>query len=171
YPVMKEQTLKNLVQEYKHTGTGYQKKVHTMFLSSYSSHYRRMVPEILHLLEFHSNNEVHRPVMDALSLIQTYAETGQHYVVLSEQPPIEGVIRPKWRALMIEQDKHGNKRVNRINYEINVLQALRENLRCKEIWVAVADRYRNPDDDLPHDFAERRTEHYAALKQPLDSEI
>src|SRR5699024_4868027 len=45
YPVVKEQTLKNLVQEYKHTGTGYQKKVHTMFRSSYSSHYRRMVPE------------------------------------------------------------------------------------------------------------------------------
>ena len=26
---------------------------------------------------------------------------------------------------------------------------LRERLRCKEIWVVGADRYRNPDDDLP----------------------
>ncbi|HLQ96715.1 MAG TPA: Tn3 family transposase, partial [Pseudogracilibacillus sp.] len=170
YPVVKEQTLRDLVQEYKHTGTGYQKKVHTVIRASYSSHYRRMVPEILNLLEFHSNNEVHRPVMDALSLIQTYAKTGQHYVALSEQTPIEGIIRPKWRDLMIEQDKQGNKRINRINYEINVLQSLREKLRCKEIWVAGADRYRNPDDDLPHDFEERRSENYAALKQPLNPE-
>src|SRR5699024_10742082 len=40
--------------------------------------------------------------------------TGQHYFALTDDTPIEGVIRPKWRELMIEQDDHGNKRVNRI---------------------------------------------------------
>ena len=29
-----------------------------------------------------------------------------------------------------------------------MLQALREQLRCKEIWVVGANRYRNPDEDL-----------------------
>jgi hypothetical protein len=33
-----------------------------------------------------------------------------------------------------------------------------------------ANRYRNPDDDLPIDFEERREENYKALKQPLDAE-
>ena len=33
-------------------------------------------------------------------------------------------------------------------------EALRERLRCKEVWVAGADRYRNPDEDLPADFAD-----------------
>ena len=31
-----------------------------------------------------------------------------------------------------------------------------------------ADRWRNPDEDLPQDFEQRRTEHYAALSKPLD---
>ena len=32
---------------------------------------------------------------------------------------------------------------NRITYAICVLEALREQLRCKEIWVIGANRYRN----------------------------
>jgi hypothetical protein len=39
-----------------------------------------------------------------------------------------------------------------VTYEICALQALRERLRCKEIWVVGANRYHNPDDDLPADF-------------------
>ncbi len=35
-------------------------------------------------------------------------------------------------------------------------QALRDRLRCKEIWVVGADRWRNPDEDLPRDFEARR---------------
>jgi hypothetical protein len=39
--------------------------------------------------------------------------------------------------------------VDRISYELCVLQTLRDKLRCKEIWVDGADRFRNPDEDLP----------------------
>ena len=53
-----------------------------------------------------------------------------------------------------------------MNYEICVFQALRDKLRCKEIWAVGANRYRNPDDDLPKDFEERREENYKALNQP-----
>jgi hypothetical protein len=53
-------------------------------------------------------------------------------------------------------------------YEIATFQALRDQLRCKEIWVEGADRWRNPDEDLPQDFEQRRTDHYAALRKPLD---
>uniref|UniRef100_UPI0039C704D0 Tn3 family transposase n=1 Tax=Scytonema sp. PCC 10023 TaxID=1680591 RepID=UPI0039C704D0 len=59
-----------------------------------------------------------------------------------------------------------NERINRINYEISVLQALRERLRCKEIWVVGANRYRNPEEDLPADFELQREAYYQALKQP-----
>jgi hypothetical protein len=61
-------------------------------------------------------------------------------------------------------DAKGHERVERINYEICVLRALRERLRCKEIWVQGADRYRNPDEDLPQDFAERREAYYVARR-------
>jgi hypothetical protein len=66
--------------------------------------------------------------------------------------PIRGVIRPGWRELVVEHDKKGRQRVNRISYELFVLEAVRERVRCKEVWVNGADRYRNPDDDLPADF-------------------
>jgi hypothetical protein len=46
----------------------------------------------------------------------------------------------------------------------------RPQLRCKEIWVDGANRFRNPEEDLPKDFEEKREENYKALKQPLDTE-
>src|SRR3546814_20491008 len=56
-----------------------------------------------------------------------------------------------------------------INYEMCVLTALRERLRCKEIWVVGADRYRNPDDDLPRDFETRRADYYRELGRSEDA--
>ena len=41
-------------------------------------------------------------------------------------------------------------------------------MRCKEIWVVGADKWRNPAEDLPADFEDRRAEHYQALRKPLD---
>ena len=64
----------------------------------------------------------------------------------------------------------GRQRVNRLTYEMCVLQALRDQLRCKEIWVVGADRYRNPDDDVPQDFEVQRPTYYAALKLPSQAE-
>ena len=32
-----------------------------------------------------------------------------------------------------------------------------------------ADKWRNPDEDLPADFDGRRVEHYAALRKPIDA--
>ena len=60
--------------------------------------------------------------------------------------------------------------MDRLKYEICVLQALRERLRCKEIWVVGANRYRNPDEDLPANFEAQREGYYAALSLPLQAE-
>ena len=43
--------------------------------ASYSHHYRRMVPELLDILDFRSNNELYRPVIRAIQL-----EGGPGYV-------------------------------------------------------------------------------------------
>lgn len=51
-----------------------------------------------------------------------------------------------------------------------MLEALRERLRCKELWVVGANRYGNPDDDLPTDFETNRMGYYQALKLPLEVE-
>ena len=170
FPVVGENTLKSLVKEYKNTGSQYKQKVYTVMRASYSHHYRRMVPELLNILQFRSNNDVHQPIIKALDLLKRYSPITSHYFGNEEELPIDGVIKPMMKEAVIEHDDNGQERINRINYEIVVLQALRDKLRCKEIWVNGANRYRNPDEDLPLDFEERREENYKALSKPLDVE-
>jgi methylmalonyl-CoA mutase N-terminal domain/subunit len=50
------------------------------------------------------------------------------------------------------------------------LQALREKVRTKEVWVVGANRFRNPDDDLPTDFEQNRATYYDALHQPREAD-
>ncbi|MDL4776785.1 hypothetical protein [Actinomadura xylanilytica] len=72
---------------------------------------------------------------------------------------------------MFKRDKRGRRRVVRMVYEIVTFQALREALRCKEIWVVGADSFRDPEEDLPADFAARRATNYAELRKPLDPAV
>ena len=44
YPVVNEQTLRDLVKEWQATGPAYRQHVQTVIRNSYRSHYRRMVP-------------------------------------------------------------------------------------------------------------------------------
>ena len=169
FPVVSEETLRRVAEEYK-ASRSYQQAVHVRMRASYSHHYRRMVPRILDVLEFRSNNAMHRPVIEALNLLQQYAESSLQYYPPGETVPIHGVIRAPWRPIVVGEDKYGQPRLNRINYEICVLETLREKLRCKEIWVVGADRYRNPEEDLPADFDLQRAIYYEALRQPLDVE-
>ena len=170
FPVADEQILRDLVREWQ-SGPIYRRSLRTTIRGSYAGHYRRMVPKLLDALDFRSNNANHRPVIEALALVQRYAASRLRHIPAHETVPIEGVVRPLWRDALLDADAKGGKpRVNRITYEICVLEALRERLRSKEIWVVGADRYRNPDEDLPADFAQQRAPYYAALGLPLDAE-
>ncbi len=170
YPVVSQKTLKDLVAEYKATGTAYRQRVHTIMRSSFASHYRQMIPQLLEVLEFCSNNDVHRPVIQALELLKKYTSSKARYYDAGEVIPIDGVLKSGWKEILLETDSDGKERINRINYEISVLQALRERLSCKEIWVVGASRYGNPDYDLPTDFDQQRQIYYQALTLPLDVE-
>ena len=160
-----EHTLEALVREARALGTPQSRRVYTALRASYGSYYRRMMPKLLAALDFRSNNGAHRPLLDALGAIRR-AEGEGRQCFRADEVAIEGVIRPKWRDIVLEDAPGGGQRVNRINYEICALQTLRERLRCKEVWVAGANRFRNPDDDLPTDFAERRAACYEHLGLP-----
>ena len=170
FPVVGEQTLRDLVKEWKATGPTYRTTLRTVIRNSYQGHYRRMVPKLLGALEFRSNNERHRPVMQALKLVKRFADTKLRTFPVEEKVPLDGVVRGLWRDAVVEKDTAGQDRVNRVTYEVAVLEALREQLRCKEIWVVGANRYRNPDEDLPADFEVNRDEYYKALDLPLDAD-
>ena len=170
FPIAGEQTLRDLVKEWKATGPTYRTTLRTVIRSSYSGHYRRMVPKVLRALDFRSNNEGHRPVILALDLLRRHADSKIRLFSADEDVPLDGVVSGLWREAVVETDAQKRQRVNRITYEICVLQALREKLRCKEIWVVGANRYRNPDEDLPADFEVERAPYYAALKLPVEAD-
>jgi TnpA family transposase len=166
YPVVSEQTLADLVKEYRSHGPTYQRHVYAILRASYSGHYRRMLPPLLDALDFRTTLATHRPIINALAFIKANRESRKQHFAVDGTVPIAGVIPPQWRELVLEPDARGQVQVNRINYEISALHSLREGLRCKAIWVAGADRFRNPDEDLPADFDVQRTTYYAALHQP-----
>jgi hypothetical protein len=110
-------------------------------------------------LVFRSNNEQYRPVLEALAYFKTLRYSKQRFLDI-DTVPLAGIVPRELRPLVIEQESTGTSRIHRIHYEICMLQTLRERLRCKEIWVEGANRYRNPDADVPQDFAEKRTSYY-----------
>jgi hypothetical protein len=169
FPLVGEETLQALVKEYHAKGPAYRRHVHTLLRSSYRHHYRRMLPLILDALTFRSNNAAHQPVIQALVWLKAHRHDHPQFIACDEIP-IDGVVRPQLQAILIEAAPNGTDRINRINYEICVLQTLRERLRCKEIWVEGADRFRNPDEDLPADFATQRSAYYQALNQPQSAD-
>ncbi|SFO06956.1 Transposase and inactivated derivatives, TnpA family [Streptomyces sp. cf124] len=170
YPVAGESTLKALAAEAAANEARYRARVRTVLRSSYSNHWRRMLSPLLNALELKCNNTAYRPVMDAIDLLKRYldqpiAKEGAFFDE-AEKIPLAGVVREEWRKAVV--DERG--RVERIPYELCVLVALRDALRRREIWVPVADRWRNPEDDLPPDFEDNRDVHYDAIRQPQDPE-
>jgi hypothetical protein len=71
-------------------------------------------------------------------LIRKYNEYGVRFFADFEDIPVDNVIKTSMKELIIEKDTKNQERINRTNYEIMVLQALRDKLRCKEIWVVGA---------------------------------
>jgi TnpA family transposase len=168
FPVIGEDNLRNLVAEYKSSGSTYRRTVQTTYRASYSSHYRKGLIRLLGVLEFRSGNS-HRPVLDALDLVHRYrGATDLTYYPAGETVPVHSGLSSDWADLAYRTDKRGRKRVVRTVYEIRTFEALCDQLRCKGVWVVGAMEFRDPDEDLPRDFGERRTEHYRALRKPLD---
>jgi hypothetical protein len=162
-------TLRELVHEFKTKGPVYRRTVQTTLRASHTGHYRRGLVALLEELEFRSNNTAHRPVVEALALIRRYATFGNlTYYPLGESVPAHRGSTGDWSQLIYRTDTRGRERVTRMVYEVAAFQVLREQLRCKEIWVVGADSWRNPEQDLPADFDQRRSENYRELRKPFD---
>ena len=132
FPVVSQRILRNLVTESQSVGPAYRDHLQQVMRNAYRSHYRRMLTRLLETLDFRSNNDRHRPVMEALALIQKHVDSR-----LSTYPsdqtiaPLDEIVPETWRDIVIEHAEDGAARVNRVAYEICVLEALRDRLRIK----------------------------------------
>jgi TnpA family transposase len=163
-----EQTLRDVVAEYKANGPEFRRNVQVKLRSSYSHHYRVGMVRLLRTLTFRSNNTMHQPIIEGIALVLRHAEGRLQSYPKDEAVPLTGVVEGDWVELAYRGNP-ASSRVVRTVYEVCLFRALRERLRCKEIWVEGADRWRNPEHDLPADFEARRGHYYAELSKPLDA--
>lgn len=165
-------TLVALWHEYQSKGTSYRQHRQRVFKASYTNHYRTGLIQIVEALEFGSTNTVHAPMMAALALIKRYKAETTHrtkFYAPGESVPVDKIVPAELAELMYRTDQSGRQRILRSVYECGVFQTLRDKLRCKEIWVHGAGKWRNPDLDLPADFEDKRAENYAKLHKPLEA--
>lgn len=171
YPALGgEDGIDDIIAEAKARQAAFDRDKRLVFTSSYSHHYREGLIRLVRVLEFRSSNTAHRPVLDGLGLLLRFAEAKKTtYYPPGLNVTLDGVVKKDWREFAVATDSRSRQRIIRQVYECCVLQALRERIRCKEIWVVGADVWRNPDEDLPDDFDERREEHYRKLNLPTEA--
>ena len=99
YPVAAVAKLKAVIEEHQAKGT-LDRRIQTVMRGLYASHYRRMLPQLLSVLDFRSNNETWRPILNALSLISRLNAEGRRSVPAALAP--DGSIPPKWRELVVD---------------------------------------------------------------------
>ncbi|WP_342260178.1 Tn3 family transposase [Candidatus Tisiphia endosymbiont of Metellina segmentata] len=196
YPKVSKETLENLAEELQNRGNKwYENKVQSKIKSLYAYANRPMLLDLLEVFTFQTNKPSSKLLLDAISFIkQNRYITGKYYLD-SKIVPIKDVITDAWRVIVVEQllesqvvgteqkptlegnkenpknqeqDKLANSKINRMAYEVAVLEELRRQLSCKLIWIEGAYRYRDPCEDLPQDFDERKEYYYKALGVPLD---
>jgi hypothetical protein len=168
FPAVKEETFRDLVEEFRHSGPQYGLIKQTLMRNKFVRHYRRMLPMLLDNVDFRSENRF-QPVIEALEVIHRHVnEKGRKHRYFEKEVPIDGVVPPSWAAKVLEE-VDGETKVNRHYYELCVLQKLQRALKCKEVWVEGSHAFRNPNEDLPRDWYDetRRVAHYQRLGQPL----
>jgi hypothetical protein len=167
YPEVGQDTLSNLVKELYFKGKWYQTQVHLKMHSLYSHAHRRTLLTLLDSLSFKTNLNDSKPLLEAINIIKFNRDSSHEYYSDDIDVPVKNVIPNEWLSLVIIKSENGLQQINRINYEISVLQELKKQLNCKMIWIDGSFRYRDPNHDLPKDFDENREHYYGLLGLPI----
>ncbi|MBA4319780.1 MAG: Tn3 family transposase, partial [Flavobacterium sp.] len=165
YPTVSQDTIDQIIKTKNFARRG-KKIIQEAIVKRYANSYRSIIFQILSNLEINSNN---LPLSDALKLIQTYRDSKQKYYPIEEIIPLNNLISKQEQKKILEYDEDNNHRILRKDYECTVLKLLRTKLRHKEAWVNGAYKYRDPKDDLPKDFDEKRNEYFDLIGAPLAS--
>jgi len=133
---------------------------------SYGRHYRRIMPIIFKHLHFRTTTQ-DQALMLAMMIIKNFANSDATFFPAHLSIPLQGIVPKDWMMLVVDRST-GTAKVNRVAYEVCALMAIREKLRCREVWVVNGRRYRNPHEDTPQDFAVNKAKYYETLSIPAD---
>lgn len=173
YPKVSQDKLRDLAKELRCKGRWYQNQVHIKMRSLYSHAHRKELLMLLDTFDFHSNNQEGKVLLQAIEFIKQHRNITGKYYSDSQLVPIDSVIYDDWHPLVIEQQpsndpKENQYKVEQMNYEMAVLELLHKQLNCKTIWIEGSYRYRNPDEDMPKDWNDRREYYYNEIKAKLN---
>jgi TnpA family transposase len=172
YPIAGEDQLTQLIDQLGDADGSVRDRLYARLRSAYSYHYRQLLPQVLKALDFHGVGSHMQPLLEALELLQAYADKPRNQPYDSDvNVPMDGVLPQEWQSVAMKTEADGEPHVDRVSYELGVLRTVRDKLRCKELWVTGAKRYRNPEEDLPQDFEKRRETYYRDLQQPLEADV
>jgi TnpA family transposase len=169
YPKVSQETLKDLSNELKHRGKWYQNEVHIKMRSLYSHGQRAELLSLLKAFEFKdTHTDESRALVAALGFILKHLDLKDIFYPKELKAPLQ-VLPNDWKVLVCEGTGEAEQ-INRINYEIGILEALSKQLGYKGIWAEGGHRYRDPQEDLPQDWETRREYYYKLLNLPLNSD-
>ncbi len=164
YPVVGESVFQRLIEELEGSESHYNLSRAKVMKKKYGGHYRRMMKPILDALVFRANNPAYQPALKGINLLHKYIDTRLVYYPEDEAIP-DNLLKKRWVELVIESGPQG-PRINKLYFELCVLGLLERGLKCREIWVEGAYRYRNPDRDLPADWPQNRSNYFRKLHIP-----
>lgn len=166
YPAVSQDQIDQIIKArttIQHTQTIVQETV----IKRYSQCYRSIIFMILGHLDIQSEN-VH--LIEALKVIQHYAQKRSKYYPCNVPVPLEGFLSKKAQKQLIVYDDDKEARILRKEYECAVFKILYDQLRHKAAWVAESHKYRHPGEDLPKGFDDNPEPFFLQLGLPLSAD-
>jgi hypothetical protein len=151
FSVIGEDVLQQIITEYEGKELNYDSHRAQEKTGKYIHSHRRMMKPVLDILVFRTNNPVRNPLIKNISVVHKYLDKRHTWIPQSEKI-LEDLPADCWKELEID-NQGTTPRISKHHFELWVLQKLEKAIRNKEIWVEGSYRYRDPDQDLPQDWA------------------
>jgi TnpA family transposase len=154
FPAVGKEILYQIIEEYEGREIRYKNTQAVETKKRYIMSYRKMMKPVMDNLVFRTCNPVCQPVIEGVTLVRKYLDTKNLHYPETEKMP-EGLLSGIWKEMATEKYKN-DTRIVKHYFELCLLHKLEKALKNKEVWVEGSDGYRNPDQDMPHDWAGMR---------------
>ena len=169
YEAVSKEKLLEVINDLKHRGKWYEQQIQTKIHSNYAHGSRIVLLAILKTLLLKEDHKDYKPILEAIDFIKKFANESNSENYLTT-PPIKNVISSDWESMVVIKTKK-KEVTNKYNYEIAVLEKLKELLVYKAIWIENSYRYRNPNDDMPKDYDAKKEEYCQMLGLPTTAKV